>query len=197
MHAELQFNGNGVTNGPNWDGNGGQANRLRNYYQYRSRQDLNMDTRTATEYGVVRTFADMTFTWTGGGGDNIAGGSLGVYHAFIQFAGFTLGRTISQFTSPWGGGPGNNTSYLIGGDDTATGVNQIAYTASFGNGVTASISLEEQSKYRNSQLFNLVGHRSRWSPRRNSRDLAGWSGSLCGSYCGCEPSGRFRWQHRA
>src|SRR5687767_6877665 len=127
VHAEIQFNGNGVTNGPSWNGNPGQANRLRDHYQMRSRQDLNFDTRTATEYGVVRTFADMTFTWTGGfaGTDTIAGGSLGVYHAFIQFAGFTLGKTISQFTSPWGGGPGNNTSYLIGGDDTATGVNQI------------------------------------------------------------------------
>lgn len=156
IHAEIQFNGQGVTNGPNWEGNGGQANRLRNYYQMRSRQDLNMDTRTATEYGVVRTFSDVTFTWTGGGSDAIAGGSLGVYHAFIQFAGFTLGRTISQFSSPWGPGPGNNTSYLIGGDDTNTGVNQIAYTASFGNGVTASISIEEQSKYRNSQLFNTA-----------------------------------------
>ena len=157
LHAELQMNGNGVTNGPNWNGNPGQVNRFRNYYQFRSREDLNIDTRTATEYGVVRTFWDATFTWTSGGGDAVAGGTLGVYHAFIQFAGFTLGRTISQFTSPWGGGPGNNSSYLIGGDDTATGIGQIAYTASFGNGVTASISLEDQSQYRNSQLFNVGG----------------------------------------
>jgi hypothetical protein len=160
LHAEIQFNGNGQTNGPNWNGNPGQANRLRNQYQYRAREDLNIDTRTATEYGVVRTYFDATFTWSSGGfaggGDAIAGGSLGVYHAFIQFAGFTLGKTISQFTSPWGGGPGDNTSYLIGGDDTATGVGQIAYTASFGNGVTGSISLEDQQQYRNSQLFNVL-----------------------------------------
>ena len=31
---------------------------------WRSREDLNIDTRTATEYGVVRTFFDATFTWT-------------------------------------------------------------------------------------------------------------------------------------
>ncbi len=156
LHAETQFNGLGMTNGPGWNGNAGQNNRLRNYYVSRSREDLNIDTRTATEYGVVRTFFDATFTWTSGT-DGIAGGSLGVYHAFIQFAGFTMGKTISQFTSPWGGGPGNNSSYLIGGDDTATGVGQLAYTASFGNGVTASISLEDQSAYRNSQLFNVSG----------------------------------------
>jgi hypothetical protein len=153
IHAETQFNGNGVTNGPNWTGAAGQANRTRHLYQSRSRGDLNIDTRTATEYGVVRTFFDATFTWTSGT-DGIAGGSLGVYHAFIQFAGFTMGKTISQFTSPWGGGPGNNTSYLIGGDDTATGVGQLAYTAQFGNGVSASISLEDQAAYRNSQLLN-------------------------------------------
>ena len=38
----------------------------RNYYTARSRQDLNIDTRTATEYGVVRTYFDATFSWTTG-----------------------------------------------------------------------------------------------------------------------------------
>ena len=89
-------------------------------------------TRTATEYGVVRTFADMTFTWTGGGADNIAGGWLGVYYALGSSSpGSTLGKAIYlPVHLPLGSaGPGNNSSYLIGGDDTATGVNQIAYTA--------------------------------------------------------------------
>src|SRR3954464_855129 len=84
VHAELQINGNGVTNGPNWNGAPGQANRLRHQYQFRSREDLNIDTRTATEYGVVRTFFDATFTWSSNlqgsvlpatTGDGIAGGS--------------------------------------------------------------------------------------------------------------------------
>ena len=37
---------------------------MTNGYTWRSREDLNIDTRTATEYGVVRTFFDATFTWT-------------------------------------------------------------------------------------------------------------------------------------
>src|SRR5712692_838070 len=45
----------------------GARNRLSNYYTSRPRFDMTVDTRTATEYGVVRTFADMVFTWTGGG----------------------------------------------------------------------------------------------------------------------------------
>ncbi|MDU1666927.1 MAG: porin, partial [Bradyrhizobium sp.] len=45
----------------------GAHNRLSNYYTARAREDLNIDTRTATEYGVVRTFFDATFSWTTGG----------------------------------------------------------------------------------------------------------------------------------
>ena len=32
---------------------------------------------------------------------SVAGGTLGVYYAFIQFAGFTMGKAISQFSAPW------------------------------------------------------------------------------------------------
>ena len=144
-----------------WAGAAGQQNRARNYYIARARQDLNIDTRTATEYGVVRTFFDATFNWTTGS-DQIAGGSaagqgfrsLGVYYAFIQFAGFTIGKAVSQYSTPWTGYPGNNTSFLIGGQDDVTGINQLAYTASFGNGVTGSISLEDAAGYDQSQLLS-------------------------------------------
>ncbi len=80
----------------------GTNNRLTDYYHSRARMDLTVDTRTATEYGVVRTYADMVFTYDGPSvtgsspstfGTNSA--SLGLYHAFIQFAGFTFGRTVS------------------------------------------------------------------------------------------------------
>src|ERR1700731_4012845 len=56
----------------------GAHNRLSNYFTSRARMDFTVDTRTATEYGVVRTFADMVFTWTGGGqtgaGTGVSGG---------------------------------------------------------------------------------------------------------------------------
>ena len=50
-----------ATNAPD-----GSRNRLSNYFTSRSRMDLTIDTRTATQYGVLRTYADMVFTWTGG-----------------------------------------------------------------------------------------------------------------------------------
>ena len=52
----------------------GAQNRLRNYSTTRARQDLTVDTRTATEYGVVRTFSELVFTWTGG--EYIGAGAL-------------------------------------------------------------------------------------------------------------------------
>ena len=157
LRADTSFNASGAYNDPAWNGASGQQNRLRNYYIARARQDINIDTRTATEYGVVRTFFDATFNWTTGT-DAIAGGgsSIGVYYAFIQFAGFTMGKAVSQFSTPWTGYPaGNQTSFLIGGQDDVTGINQLAYTASFGNGVTGSISLEDQSAYDQGGLYNV------------------------------------------
>ncbi len=46
---------------------------------------------------------------------NTSAGSLGVYYAFIQFAGFTMGKAVSQFDAPWTNYPGNITDNLVGG----------------------------------------------------------------------------------
>src|SRR5947209_2793712 len=48
----------------NVSGQAGALNRFTNALTWRSREDLNIDTRTATEYGVVRTFFDGVFSWT-------------------------------------------------------------------------------------------------------------------------------------
>ena len=64
------------------------------------------------------------------------GGYTAVEYVFLQFAGFTFGKSSSAYSTPWNGYPGNNSSFLIGGNDTVTGVNNIQYTAQFGNGVS-------------------------------------------------------------
>ena len=51
------------------------------------------------------------------------------YYAFIQFAGFTMGKAVSQFSAPWTNYPGNNFDGLVGGGGAVTGVNQFTYTA--------------------------------------------------------------------
>ncbi len=168
LRAETAFWTNSNYGGA-YNGVAGADNRLSNRYQARSREDFNIDTRTATEYGVVRTYFDAVLTWTsgsyagsGGGattytGDGISGGTLGVYYAFIQFAGFTMGKAVSQFDAPWTNYPGNNFDGLVGGGGTVNGVNQFTYTADFGQGITAAISLEDQAQFFTSNLWNTAG----------------------------------------
>ncbi|MCP4621401.1 MAG: porin, partial [Bradyrhizobium sp.] len=50
----------------------------------------------------------------------------------------------------------NNTSFLLGGHDTVTGVNNIQYTAQFGNGVSATIGLDDPTVFWRTQVFNLA-----------------------------------------
>src|SRR6202011_2861850 len=57
--------------------------------------------------------------------------------------------------TPWNGYPGNNTSFLIGGHDTVTGVNNIQYTAQFGNGVSGTIGLDDPTVFNRTALYNL------------------------------------------
>jgi hypothetical protein len=168
LRVETSFNTNAVYGGA-YNGVAGANNRLSNNFTTRARQDLTLDTRTATEYGVLRTFMDVTLTWTSGSygglatggtaytGDAIAGGSLGVYHAFIQFAGFTMGKTISIFDAPWANYPGNNFDGLVGGSGDVTASNQLTYTSQFGNGVSASISLQEPAVYYTTNIYNVDG----------------------------------------
>ena len=87
---------------------------------------------------------------------------------FIQFAGFTFGKSASAYATPWNGYPGNNNSFLMGGPDYVTGVNNIQYTAQFGNGVSATIGLDDPTVFNRTSVLNLalLRHRERcWRQR--------------------------------
>jgi hypothetical protein len=182
LRVDVLANTNSDNTG-NTSGAGAANNRFTNGYTWRSREDLNIDTRTATEYGVVRTYFDATFSWTSGtyagngtgatvyepigpspfssapnnaNAGAVAGGTVGVYLAFIQFAGFTIGKAISTFSTPWVNYPGNSSfDGLVGGGGTVTGVNQFTYTQEFGNGVSGSISVQDQVAYYQAGVNNL------------------------------------------
>ena len=176
LRIDTTFNGN-IYDGPAWNSDLGQRNRYRDYFAARSRLALTIDTRTATEYGVVRTFGQGDFqfstqgvgatvnpnAFTGSPSTGTASGLLNgpgegyvaVEYVFIQFAGFTFGKSASAYSTPWHGFPGNNTSFLLGGHDTVTGVNNIQYTAQFGNGVSATIGLDEPTVFNRTSVYNL------------------------------------------
>jgi Porin subfamily len=174
LRADTTFNGGGTQGQPAWNGDAGQQNRYRDYFITRSRMALTVDTRTATEYGVVRTFgqSDWTFDMQGGQTQNpnslntnlgnntnllftAGGGYVSVEYAFLQFAGFTFGKSSSAYATPWNGSPGNNTSNLIGGNDSTTGVSNVQYTAQFGNGVSGSIGVDDPTVYNRTSVYNL------------------------------------------
>ena len=57
--------------------------------------------------------------------------------------------------TPWQGFPGNITSNLLGGQNTDTGVNNIQYTAEFGNGVSGTIGLDDPVVWDRTAVANL------------------------------------------
>src|SRR6266478_32370 len=122
LRVDTTFNAAGVQDQPSWNGDAGQGNRYHDYFSTRLRLAFTVDTRTASEYGVVRTF----------------------------------GKSASAYATPWHGYPGNNSSNLLGGHDTVTGVNNIQYTAQFGNGVSGTIGVDDPTVFNRTSVFNLT-----------------------------------------
>jgi hypothetical protein len=128
----------------------------KNWFAERARLNMTEDTRTATEYGVLRTYANMQFDWNNNGNSGIAGGApVEVDYAFIQFAGFTMGKSVSMFDTQWVLSKPTISSGFFSGSNNATGISQLAYTWSFGNGVSATLSLEDGQPYRTAGLVNV------------------------------------------
>src|SRR6202163_980822 len=175
LRADVTFNGS-VHGQPAWSGDLGEQNRYRDYFAARSRMALTVDTRTASEYGVVRTFMQANFQFSTQGSNtvnpvNFTGspstgtntsllnqpgeGYVATEYIFLQFADFTFGKSASAYASPWQGFPGTISSYLLGGQNTDTGVNNIQYTAQFGNGVSGTIGLDDPTVWDRTAVYNL------------------------------------------
>jgi hypothetical protein len=132
-YAQFDATINGTAHGqPAWNNssNIGLQNRSSDYFVTRARTQLNIDTRTATEYGVVRAFWSSNFQHTSG--ELPSAGTLTMDFGFV----------------------GLNTSNLLGGYDDATGITQIAYTWQFGNGVSASIAAEDTRAISRAPVYN-------------------------------------------
>lgn len=149
--------------------------RFGQYSNWRSRDALHFnalgrfefDTRTATPYGTLRSFFRIDSYW--GSGGNSAAGNLGnvaanttaqtrltrestiVNKAFMQFAGFTMGRAQSFFDFYV---DAYNFAALRGSNAT-TGL--IAYTGVLGRGFSATLSIEDSAARRAAILSTLAG----------------------------------------
>jgi hypothetical protein len=112
----------------------------------RGRGYMNFDSRTNTEYGLLRTYVAAYITV-----DNSGGAGLTLDEAFIQLGGFVAGRTGSYFDFYTGDNWGSalNQGFADNGD-----VNLFAYTFQFGNGFSASASVEVGSDRRANIFYN-------------------------------------------
>jgi len=139
VRAEVDFNAGG-SHTAYYSGGGGRNNRIDTAdVQWRSRFVTSFDIRTQTEYGTLRAYTRAGFQWTTNE-DGI--GTYYVERTFIQFAGFTVGRSQSYFD--FYANAMYYTGYIGGPSSTgAAGMNVFAYTATFGNGFTATLSLED------------------------------------------------------
>jgi hypothetical protein len=108
----------------------------------RTRAGISVDLRTQTEYGTLRSYLEGGFQTSANNGSAPSNDVVYFDRGFIQFAGLTAGRIRSYFDinsmAPY--------SYLntrVSGDTGALGLWGIAYTAQFGNGLSATISFED------------------------------------------------------
>ena len=126
---------------------------------WNARGYLYMDARTQSAWGTVQTVITMRV--------NSASGSMALGHAgttagngftptleaaYVRFAGFTFGRAVANFTTMppfiW------NTEYYGG---YGAGIKQLAYTATFGGGFSATLALEDRADKGASVTANALG----------------------------------------
>lgn len=125
-------------------------------YGTRSRGRLNIDARTATAYGTLRTFFRYELTVSSGFYSGTTNGNQGIIApgqarnlgaatasnldlAFIQFGPITAGRAQSFFDFY-----ANDLTFSTFRTADAR-LNLLAYTATFGSGFSATISLEDRN----------------------------------------------------
>jgi hypothetical protein len=135
--------------------------------EWRTRAAITADARSQTAYGTLRSYLFISSTSDESG--SIASGfpavnqgqSASAYTriyapaAFIQLAGFTFGKTNTFFAFD-GGNYSNQTIYWLS-DQGGNGVHVYAYTAQFGNGLSASLSIENTDAFRQGISFGGVG----------------------------------------
>ena len=118
------------------------GNRLKQGYGYLGRAHLTADARSQTEYGTLRSYFALQVQNT----DNVTDAAA-TDTAFIQFAGFTVGIAPS-FYDFMSYASYSYVNYRVGSNLGAGGPFTWGYTAQLGNGLSASIAIEDNNNRR-------------------------------------------------
>ena len=157
IRSEVSFNSRG-TGIQSWvvagDGNNGQT-RDRDIFFVRNRVFVNTDTRTQTAFGTLRTFSVTRFETNTGVGLGSGAGITAIDAGIIQWGGFTIGRAgTSYFDNPWAYAFKWGPTGWNGNPDTAGGRFVAAYTHQFGNGISGTLSLEDNKITNKRGIYN-------------------------------------------
>jgi Porin subfamily len=156
-YTKLQTNYNMASTGPGFLGMannaagdaGGRNNRLdTSPFNFNGRGLYSFDLRSQTEYGTLRSYVDGGLQSASSDAAPTTQFSANTFlntRAFVQFAGFTLGRMRSFFDLYFQG----NYAFAgqrFGNDTSPNGIMGYAYTWQFGGGLSASVSLEDNGQ---------------------------------------------------
>jgi len=124
----------------------------------RARVYLTGDVRSQTSFGTLRSYYAVQIQNPTGNANGVGTNSaatVNIIRGFIQFAGFTIGRSTSLADTPDAFSALTSNGWTsVGGTTGPTGINVIQYTAQFGNGFSASVGLED-SDQRDRALYNM------------------------------------------
>jgi hypothetical protein len=119
-------------------------------FSSRARTVVSFDARSQTEYGTLRAYYRGGFELTTGTNQAYGNGSYYYERAFVQLGGWTFGKSQSFFDIFYNQWSLSGAGFLAAGSNTgAFGTNLAAYTAQFGNGVSATLSIEDNLLRRN------------------------------------------------
>ena len=118
------------------------ARDVTNDINFRTRAVVSWDVRQKTEYGDLRTYIRIGIQQTTP--VDTEGGVVYWDRAFLQFAGFTVGKTLSFYDIfTYSGVYSYHDPRPVGDTTISNGVTVWAYTAQFGNGFSGTLSLED------------------------------------------------------
>ena len=142
--------------------------RTGNPYYTRAAAYFNLDTRTNTEFGLLRSYEELRLRYSTGS----TATEVDLTTGFIQWGGLLAGKSRSAFDFTPAG-------YSLGMDygmfQTNTLVNQLAYTFSFGNGVTGTVGIIDATSADNVYNNNLRNEITGWDA--NKAAVNGYGGN--------------------
>jgi hypothetical protein len=128
-------------------------NRYTNNFWTRERGYITADAREQTAYGVARAYIDVGIS-SQNQGNEVPSAQASTNRAFVQWAGFTAGLSVSFFDFYSAAAQLYRAGNIPNGDTGDGGLWVWGYTAQFGGGFSATIAAQERQ---DSQMIDFGG----------------------------------------